>query len=173
MDAGADGGRVPRGVRPVDRHDGLSRRIRRGSARRVHRSESSAGVFAANFAIGAVLMMHMAKIASRFFDSAEIIELHHDHEGRRAVGHVDRDRAGHARRRAAARPFERNEPERDADRRYARRRLGGVTIHSVRLRGLVAHQEVLFGGLGQTLSIRHDTTGRDCYCRGSCSRCTR
>jgi len=121
-------------------------------------------VIAANFAIGAVLMIHMAKIAGRFFDAAEIIELHHD----KKVDAPSGTALTTAREMLAARgkPFERNVPEREplAGARSAEHE--GITIHSVRLPGLVAHQEVLFGGLGQTLSIRHDTTGRDSFIPG-------
>jgi 4-hydroxy-tetrahydrodipicolinate reductase len=121
-------------------------------------------VIAANFALGAVLMMHMARIAAKFFDSAEIIELHHDQKVDAPSGTAIATARGMEEERG--RPFERNEPEampiagaRDAA-------SGGVTIHSVRLPGLVAHQEVVFGGRGQTLSIRHDTYGRDSFIPG-------
>jgi 4-hydroxy-tetrahydrodipicolinate reductase len=121
-------------------------------------------VIAPNFAIGAVLMIHLAKLAARFFDAAEIIELHHD----RKVDAPSGTALTTARAIAAARgrPFERNVPEKETVRGTRAGEVEGVTIHSVRLPGLVAHQEVLFGGLGQTLSIRHDTTGRDSFVPG-------
>jgi len=121
-------------------------------------------VIAPNFAIGAVLMIHMAKIAGRFFDAAEIIELHHD----RKVDAPSGTALSTAREILAARgkPFDRNVPDSEPLPGARGAQLDGITIHSVRLPGLVAHEEVLFGGLGQTLSIRHDTTGRDAFIPG-------
>ena len=102
--------------------------------------ERSLPVFvAANFAIGAVLMMRFAAEAARFLPRAEIVELHH-------------------------------ETKRDAPSGTARATAeligGDPPIHSVRLPGLVAHQEVLLGGEGQLLTIRHDAISRDAYVRG-------
>jgi len=128
------------------------------------RDRGVGAVIAANFAIGAVLLIHFAKTASRFFDSAEIIELHHD----RKVDAPSGTALTTAKEMLAARgrPFDRNVPELTplADTRGGQ--LDGLTIHSVRLPGFVANQEVLFGGQGQTLSIRHDTTGRDAFIPG-------
>lgn len=122
------------------------------------------GVIAANFAIGAVLMMHFAKEAARFFDNAEIIELHHDQKVDSPSGTAKTTAEGMraARENAFTHPV--SEKETLPGARGAE--YGGIAIHSVRLPGLVAHQEVLFGGLGQTLSIRHDTTGRESFMPG-------
>jgi 4-hydroxy-tetrahydrodipicolinate reductase len=121
-------------------------------------------VMAPNFAIGAVLMMHFAAIAAPYFDAAEVIELHHD----RKVDSPSGTAKATAEMMRAAR--EANFLHRRSDREPipgARgAEAGGVAIHSVRLPGLVAHQEVIFGGLGQTLTIRHDTTGRDSFMPG-------
>ena len=109
------------------------------------RGVGSANLFVApNFAIGAVLMMQFARQAAAHMTESEIIELHHD-------GKLDAP-SGTAKRTA--------ELMRDAG--------GNVhePIHSVRLPGLVAHQEVLFGGVGETLSIRHDSTSRECFMPG-------
>jgi 4-hydroxy-tetrahydrodipicolinate reductase len=104
---------------------------------------TGANIFIApNFAIGAVLMMQFATAAARHMRKAEIIELHHDNK-------VDAP-SGTAARTAALMS--------DA--------LGGVPIHSVRLPGLVAHQEVIFGDVGQTLTIRHDSTDRTSFMPG-------
>ena len=92
-----------------------------------------------NFALGAVLMMRFAAEASRHLNRAEIVELHHE-------GKLDAP-SGTAKATAAAMD-------------------GEVAIHSVRLPGLVAHQEVLLGGEGQTLTIRHDTVSRDAFVPG-------
>jgi len=121
-------------------------------------------VVAANFAIGAVLMMHFARQASRFFDFAEIIELHHDQKVDSPSGTAKTTAEGMLA--ARGRPFTHPESEKEPLPGARGAELGGIAIHSVRLQGLVAHQEVLFGGLGQTLSIRHDTTGRDSFMPG-------
>jgi 4-hydroxy-tetrahydrodipicolinate reductase len=96
-----------------------------------------------NFAIGAVLMMRFAQTAARFFPTAQIVEYHHDKKKDAPSGTAritaERIRAGDG-------------PE--------------PAIHSVRLRGLVAHQEVLFGGEGETLAIRHDALSRESFASG-------
>jgi len=121
-------------------------------------------VVAPNFALGAVLMIHLARIAARYLDYAEIIELHHNLK----VDSPSGTALSTARAMAAARggPFKRppSEPEKSPPSRGEM--VEGVTIHSVRLPGLMAHQEVLLGGAGQTLSIRHDTINRECYLPG-------
>ena len=122
------------------------------------------GIFiASNFALGAVLMMHFASLAAKYMDYAEIIELHHEKKLDAPSGTA----IFTANKMAAARgkPFSQavddgqNFPSRG-------QKHSGIPVHSVRLPGLMAHQEVLFGGLGQTLSIRHDTIGRECYTPG-------
>ncbi|HZN15173.1 MAG TPA: 4-hydroxy-tetrahydrodipicolinate reductase [Acidimicrobiales bacterium] len=121
-------------------------------------------VIAPNFAIGAVLMMRFAELASPYFETAEIIELHHD-------GKVDAP-SGTARataeRMATASSDWAPDPTQDEVLRGARggKGPGNIPIHSVRMRGMFAHQEVLMGTTGQTLSIRHDTFDRDCYMPG-------
>ena len=106
----------------------------------------AANVFIApNFAIGAVLMMQFAAQAAKHMARAEIIELHHDRK-------VDKP-SGTAARTASLMEAAAGDGER-------------VPIHSVRLPGLVAHQEVIFGGEGQTLTIRHDTSSRDAFVPG-------
>jgi 4-hydroxy-tetrahydrodipicolinate reductase len=122
------------------------------------------GVWAANFAIGGALMMYFARVAARFMDAAEVIELHHDKKVDAPSGtaiQTARDiRAAHASELPDP-PVERwtLEGSRGAVQ-------GGVRIHSVRLPGLNAHQEVLFGAAGQILSIRHDALGREAYLPG-------
>ncbi len=97
-----------------------------------------------NFALGAVLMMRFAEEAARFFPTAEVIELHHDGKKDAPSGTA----------RLTARRIETAAGRRE------------VPIHSVRLRGLVAHQEVLFGGEGEVLTIRHDSLSRDSFVTG-------
>jgi 4-hydroxy-tetrahydrodipicolinate reductase len=120
-------------------------------------------ILASNFALGAVLMMHFARLASKYMDYAEIIELHHNQKADAPSGTAINTAKAMAAYRG--KPFlqavdeGKNFPSRGE-------KVGGVTVHSVRLPGLMAHQEVLFGGLGQTLSIRHDTINRECYVPG-------
>jgi 4-hydroxy-tetrahydrodipicolinate reductase len=117
-------------------------------------------LIAPNFAIGAVLMMEFAEKAAKFFESAEIIELHHPNKVDAPSGTAARTAAliSDARKKAnlPAMPDATTtslEGARGAN-------VGDVPVHSVRLRGLIAHQEVLFGGLGETLTIRHDSLDR-------------
>jgi len=120
-------------------------------------------VVAPNFALGAILMIHLAKVAAKYLDYAEIIELHHHLKADAPSGTA----LATAKAMAVARgkPFSRPlEQGKTSDSRGEQ--IEGITIHSVRLPGLLAHQEVLLGGPGQTLSIRHDTISRECYMPG-------
>jgi len=120
-------------------------------------------VVAPNFALGAVLMMHLARIAAKFLDYAEIIELHHE----RKVDAPSGTAIFTARAMADARGKPFLQPSGQGEAQVSRGQpVEGVAIHSVRLPGLMAHQEVILGGQGQTLSIRHDTIGRECYMPG-------
>ena len=124
----------------------------------------SSCLVAANFAIGAVLLMRFAELAAPWFETAEIIELHHD-------GKVDAPSGtamATARRMAAASGDWAPDPTTDEVVAGARGGSGpgGIPIHSVRLRGLFAHQEVVLGTSGQSLSLRHDTYDRTCYMPG-------
>ena len=120
-------------------------------------------VIAPNFALGAVLMMHLSKIAAKYLDYAEIIELHHHLKADAPSGTA----LSTARAMAEARgkPFSRP-PESGKTLNSRGDEVEGVAIHSVRLPGLMAHQEVILGAPGQTLSIRHDTINRECYMPG-------
>jgi 4-hydroxy-tetrahydrodipicolinate reductase len=123
-------------------------------------------LIAPNFALGAVLAMRFAQVAARYYRSAEIIELHHDRKADAPSGTA----AHTARLIAAARAAAGLEPGPDATTSEvdgARgARLTDVHVHSVRLPGLVAHQEVLFGGDGETLTIRHDSLDRTSFMPG-------
>lgn len=120
----------------------------------------SAVLIAPNFAIGAVLMMEFATKAAKFFESAEIIELHHPNKVDAPSGTAARtaELMAKARKEAGlgAMP-DATSTSLDGARGAV---IGDVPVHSVRLRGLVAHQEVIFGGLGETLTIRHDSLDR-------------
>ncbi len=119
---------------------------------------------APNFAIGAVLMMRFAADAARFMPHAEIIELHHDRKADAPSGTALRTAALIARSRSEAPSIPGTETETSPGARGAV--VDGVPVHSVRLPGLVAHQEVLFGGQGQTLTIRHDSIDRTSFMPG-------
>jgi 4-hydroxy-tetrahydrodipicolinate reductase len=126
-------------------------------------------VLAANFAIGAVLMMRFAELAAPWFESAEIIELHHrgklDAPSGTALTTARRMAA--AREGAGAGDFP---PDATVTTVVESSRggtgPGGIQLHSVRLDGLVAHQEVLLGSIGQTLTIRHDSSDRISFMEG-------
>ncbi len=120
-------------------------------------------VVAPNFALGAVLMIHLAKIAAKYLDYAEIIEMHHEKKADAPSGTA----LATARAMAAARGKPLLQPPGKAAGLASRgQQVEGVTVHSVRLPGLLAHQEVLLGGPGQTLTIRHDTISRECFMPG-------
>jgi len=121
-------------------------------------------VIAANFAIGAVLMMRFAELAAPWFETAEIVELHHDAKPDAPSGTA----LTTARRMAEASGKWAPEPTRTETVPGARgaRGPGGIRLHSVRLRGLVAHQEVLLGSEGQTLTVRHDSLDRSSFMPG-------
>ena len=123
------------------------------------------GIVAPNFAIGAVLMMHLAEIAAPHFDAAEVIELHHAAKIDAPSGTA----LSTARRLAARRkdrPFSHRKAEKETLAGTRGGEEGGVAVHSVRLPGFVADQEVIFGLPGQTLTIAHRTTSREAYVPG-------
>jgi 4-hydroxy-tetrahydrodipicolinate reductase len=116
-----------------------------------------------NFAVGAVLMMRFAEMAAPFFETAEIIELHHD----RKIDAPSGTAALTAQRMAAASKEWADDPTTTVIAEGARGgRVDGIPVHSLRMRGMVAHQEVLLGTTGQTLSIRHDSYDRDSFMPG-------
>jgi len=117
-------------------------------------------LIAPNFAIGAVLMMEFATKAAKYFESAEIIELHHPNKVDAPSGTASRtaELMTQARKDASLGAM----PDATNSGIAAARggNVGDIPVHSIRLRGLIAHQEVLFGGLGETLTIRHDSLDR-------------
>lgn len=123
-------------------------------------------LIAPNFAVGAVLAMRFAEIAARFYESAEIIELHHPDKVDAPSGTARHTAAAIARGRAAAGLG----PVPDATAKDPDGARGavidGIHVHSVRLRGLVAHEEVLLGGVGEELTIRHDSFDRVSFMPG-------
>ncbi|MGH3716377.1 MAG: 4-hydroxy-tetrahydrodipicolinate reductase [Micromonosporaceae bacterium] len=123
-------------------------------------------VIAPNFAIGAVLSMQFAARAARHFESAEIIELHHPGKLDAPSGTASRtaELIGEARQ-AAGLPAMPDATKESLDGARGAQ-VAGVPVHSVRARGLVAHQEVLFGAAGETLTIRHDSYDRASFMPG-------
>ena len=123
-------------------------------------------VIAPNFGLGAVLMMQFAAKAARYFESVEIVELHHPDKADAPSGTASRtaDLITQARK-SASRPAM---PDKTSSGLEGARgaKVGDVPVHSVRLRGLVAHQEVLLGDQGETLSIRHDSIDRTGFMPG-------
>ena len=123
------------------------------------------GIVAPNFAVGAVLMMHLADIAARHFDAVEVIEMHNAAKLDSPSGTA----LATARRLAARRggkPFDHRKPEKVTLEGTRGGEEGGVAVHSVRLPGFVADQEVIFRLPGQTLTIAHRTTSREAYVPG-------
>jgi 4-hydroxy-tetrahydrodipicolinate reductase len=123
----------------------------------------SSCVIAPNFAIGAVLMMHMAELAAPWFETADIVETHHD-------GKVDAPSGtavATAERMVAASPDWAADPTSHENVPGARgAEVGGIRIHAQRLRGTVAHQQVVLGTTGQILTIRHDSYDRSSFLPG-------
>jgi 4-hydroxy-tetrahydrodipicolinate reductase len=123
------------------------------------------GIIAPNFAVGAVMMMHLADIAAPHFDAAEVIEMHHATKLDAPSGTA----LSTAKRIAARRkdtPFSYKKAEKETLPGTRGGEEGNVAVHSVRLPGFVADQEVIFGLPGQTLSIIHRTTSREAYIPG-------
>jgi 4-hydroxy-tetrahydrodipicolinate reductase len=123
-------------------------------------SSKSGVLIAPNFAIGAVLMMEFATKAAKYFESAEIIELHHPNKVDAPSGTAARtaELMAKSRKEAGLAPMpDATSTSLDGARGAT---VGDIPVHSVRLRGLVAHQEVLLGGIGETLTIRHDSIDR-------------
>ncbi len=121
-------------------------------------------LIAPNFAIGAVLSMHFAQQAARFFESVEVIELHHPQKADAPSGTAART----ARLIAEARKGLPPNPDATSTGLEGARgaNVDGIPVHSIRLTGLVAHQEVLFGTMGETLTIRHDSFDRTSFVPG-------
>ncbi len=121
-------------------------------------------IIAPNFAIGAVLMMRFAELAAPYFDSGEIIELHHDHKVDAPSGTA----VSTAERMAKASSDWITDPTQSETIANARGAEGpaGIRLHSVRMRGMVAHQEVVLGAMGQTLTLRHDSYDRSSFMPG-------
>ena len=136
----------------IDEIDGLS-----------HESGIGA-VVASNFALGAILMIHMAKIAAKYFDYAEIIEKHHEKKADAPSGTA----LSTARAMLEARGKGFTMPPLDKETLAGTRggQVDGISVHSVRIPGYLAHQDVILGAAGQTLKISHDTISREAFMPG-------
>lgn len=136
------------GVRPVIGATGLTEEDIQHLSKLSSQNEIGA-IIAPNFAIGAILMMQFAKQATQYFDKYEIIELHHDKK-------LDAPSGTAIKTAQAIEAIAKNYPHKQQI----------VPTHSVRLPGIVANQEVIFGGVGQTLTIKHDTIDRSSFMPG-------
>lgn len=128
-------------------------------------SHGKGAVVASNFSLGAVIMVHLAKLAARFFDYAEIIEMHHHQKADAPSGTA----LATAKAMVEARhgkPFQAAVTQKENLKGTRGGEVDGVAIHSTRLPGVMACQEIIFGAPGQTLTIRHDTISRECYMPG-------
>ncbi len=128
-------------------------------------SEGNIGaVVAPNFSLGAVLMMHMAKLASKYFDYAEVIEKHH--EGKADAPSGTAMATAESMVQARGRPFEYPPLKKENLPGTRGGQVDGIGMHSVRLPGFLAHQEVILGAVGQTLTIKHDSISRESFMPG-------
>lgn len=155
-------------VAPVVGTTGLSDEAKE-KIRALAEANDTPAFIAPNFALGAVLMMLMAQKVAKYMPDVEIIELHHDKKLDAPSGTAELTAKMIAEVRPSHKQGHPDEVERLPHVRGAE--VDGIRIHSVRLPGYVAHQEVIFGGVGQTLTIRHDSTGRDSFMPGVVLAC--
>lgn len=126
-------------------------------------------IISPNFSVGAILMMKLSQEAAKYFPHVEIIELHHDQKLDAPSGTALRTAELIAAKRGSMKQGHPDEVEKLSGARGGD--LDGIRMHSVRLPGYVAHQEVIFGGLGQTLTIRHDSISRESFMPGVVLAC--
>ena len=154
---------LPLGVNVVTGSTGLSNENLEEISQLCDRNDRCV-VAAPNFSLGAVVLMHLAGIAAQYFDNVEIIEMHHDKKLDAPSGTAMATARLLAEARGEAFVYPPTEREVLSSARGGETH--GVAIHSVRLPGIMASQEVLFGGQGQTLLLRHDATSRESYMPG-------
>jgi len=158
---------IESGARPVIGTSGLlPQQI--NELKKLSRKQKIGGVIAPNFAIGAVLMMKYSQDAAKYLPNAEVIELHHD-------GKLDSPSGTAIKTANLIAEVRNNTTKKSSEKEIIPGSRGaeseGVRIHSVRLPGLIAHQEVIFGGQSQTLTIRHDSIHRESFMPGVCLAC--
>jgi 4-hydroxy-tetrahydrodipicolinate reductase len=161
--AAAAEGLLPEGVHLVSGTTGLAAAAMEDLGNLAGKADNGNVVWAPNFALGAVLAMHFAAVAGRFYPAAEVIELHHQGKADAPSGTALRTA------RAIAASREQTPATGAGSESVAGVRGGevdGVRVHSVRLPGLVAHQEVIFGGQGEVLTVRHDSLDRSSFMPG-------
>jgi 4-hydroxy-tetrahydrodipicolinate reductase len=174
--AAAVQGLLGEGVHLVSGTTGLGPEVMDDLANLAGKADHGNAVWAPNFALGAVLAMHFAAVAGRFYPAAEVIELHHQGKADAPSGTALRTaraiaaaRGGPGDRRGGP-PVKRGPEGRGAGSESVPGVRGGevdgVRVHSVRLPGLVAHQEVIFGGQGEVLTVRHDSLDRSSFMPG-------
>ncbi len=154
---------LPQGVAMVVGTTGLSAADLE-EMKRLSREHGVGVVVAPNFALGAVLMMHVSKLLAPYFDYAEIVEMHHEAKVDAPSGTALA--TARAMLQARGKPFQYTPAKKETLAGTRGGNLDGVAIHSVRAPGLVAHQEVIFGTLGQTLTVRHDSISRESFMPG-------
>jgi 4-hydroxy-tetrahydrodipicolinate reductase len=121
-------------------------------------------VVAPNFSLGAALLIHLSKFAAKFFNHVEIIEMHHDKKVDAPSGTAIA--TAKAMSQAHGKPFIYHKPAREVLSNTRGGEMDGIAIHSLRLPGFMAGQEVVFSGAGETLSLRHNAISRECYLPG-------
>ena len=121
-------------------------------------------VVAPNFSLGAALLVHLSKYAAKFFDHAEIIEMHHEKKADAPSGTALATARGMSQ--AHGKPFVYPKVQCEVLSNARGGQIDGIGIHSLRLPGYMAGQEVIFGGAGETLSLRHNAISRECYLPG-------
>ena len=160
--AAAVEGLLGEGVHLVSGTTGLAPEVMDDLANLAGKADHGNAVWAPNFALGAVLAMHFAAVAGRFYPAAEVIELHHQGKADAPSGTALRT----ARAIAAARTPDGPGAGSESVAGVRGGEVDGVRVHSVRLPGLVAHQEVIFGGQGEVLTLRHDSLDRSSFMPG-------
>jgi 4-hydroxy-tetrahydrodipicolinate reductase len=151
------------GVRPVVGTTGFSGQDLE-ELKQLAEEKQLGAIIAPNFAVGAVLMMKFSQMAAKYFQNVEIIELHHDQklDAPSGTGIKTAEMIS-----AVREPMKQGHPDEEEHIKGARGAdFEGIRLHSVRLPGLIAHQEVLFGGDGQALTIRHDSYNRASFMSG-------
>lgn len=159
---------INKGVSPVIGTTGLSDEQKAELSALAEKNNTPVFI-APNFAIGAVLLMLLSREAAKYMPDVEIIELHHDKKLDAPSGTALQTAEMISEVREPHKQGHPDEKEKLAGSRGGN--VNGIPIHSVRLPGYVAHQEVIFGGLGQTLTIRHDSLNRESFMPGVCLAC--
>jgi 4-hydroxy-tetrahydrodipicolinate reductase len=128
------------------------------------RTNKVGAIVSPNFSLGAALLIHMSRLAARFFDHAEIIEMHHDKKA--DAPSATAIATARAMLETHGKPFAHPEVVREVVKDTRGGQMDGIAIHSLRLPGFVAGQEVIFSGVGETLSLRHDSISRESFLPG-------